>query len=799
MKNIHAAEETLEKKEYKLYEYTQGLQLLSEYNAHEKTDPYLMNLFAFKENRAEELKKSGWLYEDGIELDEPEEGYWKNVLCKLPWTESVFSQWQKQANSSQQEDYLRALDHLCLAEKIDPDANASNRSKRAALTLKAVDILVQYYNDGNTGIPVALTLARGLNMLGKRGLAVEVMKSVLETNTLGKEDINIDLPFLLPLPEQDQSPVQTNFKQWLTVRIVEAWIQLKDVSTYFSGEEELKLLEKLEGNPENQSHLGKLVILMRQRKGKKYFSQFGEDIILEKLLKPQQAKGFYIDIGAFHPHKYSNTALMNLFGWSGINIDANEKAINTFNRVRPNDINLYAAITETDGEVEFFMADRLGEVNTLSNTHKEMWENRGITYKTKKVPSRRLDSLLSEHIDPTVAIDFMNIDVEDAEMGVLNSNDWTKYRPKVIAIEIIMHGPNEQTVYDSEVAGFLRDQGYKYITYKKLTAFFQDTSVQKPTLSVTGSNELSLNKTKNENVNRNSYLQKNIEEKDKILFDLLMDYEKRTGYMSEKLIFKKIHGYYPDLSNPKTFNEKVLYKKIFDRNPLLPKIADKLLVREYVKQKLGSEGAGILIPLLFHSKKPIEIPFESFEEDFIVKPNHSCGMYKMIQKGSKFDTNKLRNLCRHWLEIPHGIKAYEWAYQPINRKIIVEKLLLNENNKIPKDYKFFVFNGKCKWVKVDHDRFEHHTSTVYDENWNYLSVTRVNPKGVIEPKPIHFDVMKRYAEILGSELDFVRVDLYLVKSQIYFGELTNYPMSGRAIIKPKEWDVKLGNYWNINY
>ncbi|HYW36331.1 MAG TPA: FkbM family methyltransferase, partial [Balneolaceae bacterium] len=222
MESKQEAEKELKEYGYKFYEYIPRLKLLAVHDPQQEIDPYLMNLIAIKKDRIREFQKSGWIYDKNIEVEEPKKGSWRRFLQDLPWTDSIFSEWERHANHLQQRDYLRALDYLCLAEELDSNETASRieRSKKGMLAKQGVQILVELYNSGDTGIPVSLTLVRGLNLLGQRGQAVRVMKSIMETNKLGELVSYIKTPFMLPLPEQDHSQIQTNFKQWLTVRMV---------------------------------------------------------------------------------------------------------------------------------------------------------------------------------------------------------------------------------------------------------------------------------------------------------------------------------------------------------------------------------------------------------------------------------------------------------------------------------------------------------------------------------------------------------------------------------------------------
>ena len=203
-------------------------------------------------NRLESLKENGWLHDESVTPAETDADLWKTELSKLPWTNSLMETWESQDNSEGIKSYLQALNYLVAAEQIDVHESELEqpRSQKAVLLLGAAQILINLYNQGANSTSVVFTLVRTLNALGKRGQAVEVMQKLIETTKLGQENMNTDLPFMLPIPEQDNAPIKTDLNKWLMVRTVEAWILLKDVSTYFSGEQERKLIGVLEGNVE---------------------------------------------------------------------------------------------------------------------------------------------------------------------------------------------------------------------------------------------------------------------------------------------------------------------------------------------------------------------------------------------------------------------------------------------------------------------------------------------------------------------------------------------------------------------
>lgn len=293
--------------------------------------------------------------------------------------------------------------------------------------------------------------------------------------------------------------------------------------------------------------------------------------------------------------------------------------------------------------------------------------------------------------------------------------------------------------------------------------------------------------------------------------------DKLKGFKKERLSISKTIGYYPDLKNPKSFNEKVLYKKIYDRNPILPIVSDKFEVRQYLKDFLGkSKAQKIIIPLLYVTDRPQDIPFNDFTGEYIIKANHACKWYilveiienqkkytivrgnkKVILSESRDTIKEIVDICKNWLSLPYGFKQHEWAYQKVKRKIIIEKLLRDESGKIPDDYKFSIFHGKCQLIQVYYDRFTEINRAWYTPEWKYINVKGAVKQADYIPRPENIKSMIELAEKLGKPFDFIRVDLYSINKKIYFGELTNYPMGGRTPFNPASFDFELGAKWQI--
>ena len=189
-----------------------------------------------------------------------------------------------------------------------------------------------------------------------------------------------------------------------------------------------------------------------------YYSQEGEDIVLARIFTGQQS-GFFVDIGAHHPRRFSNSYWAYQRGWSGINVDAAPGSKAVFDRLRSRDINVEVCIAEANGEVEFFVFPE-SALNTAGKDRKDAMEvatrSQG---RPVVVPAERLETILDKHFpEGGPAIDFMSIDVEGSEMAVLRSNDWERYRPRVIVIEVL--GKVLDNLGESEEVRFLRGLGY---------------------------------------------------------------------------------------------------------------------------------------------------------------------------------------------------------------------------------------------------------------------------------------------------------------------------------------------------
>lgn len=255
--------------------------------------------------------------------------------------------------------------------------------------------------------------------------------------------------------------------------------------------------------------------------------------------------------------------------------------------------------------------------------------------------------------------------------------------------------------------------------------------------------------------------------------------------------FEQAVGYKPNIDNPRSFNEKMQWLKLYNEDPLLTKCADKYLVREYVKEKIGEE---YLIPLLGVWDSPDDIDFDKLPNQFVLKVNWGSGQNIIVKDKAKLDIEETKTKLREWLS-PHSNHYYysfEWSYKNIKPKIIAEQFIQQLNNDLY-DYKFFSYRGKVKNLFVVSDRFNKKYFDFYDTDWNKLPFERVyhnSPNGIIKPQ--NLDRMISLAETLSKDFPFARVDFYDLENKIYFGEITFYPGNGMEAFEPVEWDYKLG-------
>lgn len=249
-----------------------------------------------------------------------------------------------------------------------------------------------------------------------------------------------------------------------------------------------------------------------------------------------------------------------------------------------------------------------------------------------------------------------------------------------------------------------------------------------------------------------------------------------------------------DLKEPKTFNEKLQWLKLYNRKPEYTLMVDKYEVKKYVSERVGEE---FVIPTLGVWNKVEDIDWDILPNQFVLKTTHGGGGggVCICRDKSTFDIQKACNELNKSMEQDLFREFREWPYKNVPRKIIAEKFMIDESGKDIKDYKFFCFNGKVEFCKVDFERFVDHHANYYSPKWSLLPFGEV----VCTPDfnkevdcPSNFDKMLKVAEGLAKEIPFARIDLYNIKGRIYFGEITFFPAGGMGEFTPVKTDEEIG-------
>jgi len=249
-----------------------------------------------------------------------------------------------------------------------------------------------------------------------------------------------------------------------------------------------------------------------------------------------------------------------------------------------------------------------------------------------------------------------------------------------------------------------------------------------------------------------------------------------------------------DLDNPKTFEAKLQWLKLYDRNPLYTELVDKLKVKDFVSEKVGEEYT---IPTLGVWENFDDIDFDSLPEKFVLKCNHNSGGFIVCDDKSKLDRIKTKKFLNKNLKINFFYHGREWPYKNVKPLIIAEKFLGTELI----DYKFFCFNGEVKMLHTCTDREKGDLCIdFFDLDWNHLELKRKGCKNakITPEKPKNFEKMIEIAKVLSEGKKFSRIDFYEVEGKLYFGEITFYPACGFKEFEPDEWNLKLGEMLDLS-
>lgn len=264
-----------------------------------------------------------------------------------------------------------------------------------------------------------------------------------------------------------------------------------------------------------------------------------------------------------------------------------------------------------------------------------------------------------------------------------------------------------------------------------------------------------------------------------------------------KILYRSRINRILDLDSPKSFNEKLQWLKIHDRNLWYTDLVDKYTVREYIKKTIGEE---YLVPLIGVYNTAEEIDYSVLPKQFVLKPTHTSGDVIICRDKDALHIKDTTKKLNKWLKRDYYWYQREWPYKNIKPRIICEELLVDESGYELKDYKIFCFNGIPKFAYVASDRSIDTKFDFFDIDWNWHPVSQHYPnKGIAIKKPKKWDELLSLARLLSHNIPHVRVDFYIDSSEsIYFGELTFYHMSGLHAFTPESYDYLLGSWIDLS-
>ena len=262
-----------------------------------------------------------------------------------------------------------------------------------------------------------------------------------------------------------------------------------------------------------------------------------------------------------------------------------------------------------------------------------------------------------------------------------------------------------------------------------------------------------------------------------------------------KRMFRKSLGYDGDFENPKTYQEKVQFRKLYGNHHFYAMVADKYRVRDYVTEKAGAQ---YLIPLLGAYDRLNASVFESLPKAFIIKANHGCKWNRVVNDKDAMDVRQLIRYFNKQRTKRWGKVAGERHYDFIKPKIVIEQLLQSAQGGLPWDYSFFCYNGprgfECNFAICSPQG----KAAAFDMNWTLMQSNIPEEELAPHVRPTNFDEMVAVARRLSADFDFVRVDLYNIEGKIYFGEITCTPHQGFGIIKDEKRQKMRSEMWQLD-
>lgn len=276
------------------------------------------------------------------------------------------------------------------------------------------------------------------------------------------------------------------------------------------------------------------------------------------------------------------------------------------------------------------------------------------------------------------------------------------------------------------------------------------------------------------------------------------------NWMSDEAYIRKRYayelGHVLNLENPVTYNEKLQWLKLNDRRSVYASMVDKLEMKAFVEQRVGS---GFVIPVIGGPWDSFaDIDFERLPQQFVLKTTHDCGGVLVCKNKKEFDFVYARKFINKHLKSKYYLTCREWPYKQVKPRIFAEAYITDSKQMAETeqltDYKFFCFDGIPKAMFVATDRADPTTETkfdFYDMNFRHLPIVQGHPNSEKElVKPVNYEQMKQIAAVLSKGIPQLRVDFYSTGDRLYVGELTLFHFGGFVPFEPAEWDKTFGDW-----
>lgn len=262
--------------------------------------------------------------------------------------------------------------------------------------------------------------------------------------------------------------------------------------------------------------------------------------------------------------------------------------------------------------------------------------------------------------------------------------------------------------------------------------------------------------------------------------------------------FLVIKGQWPDIDNPKTFSEKVQARKLYDRREIYGRLVDKAAVKDFVAETVGST---YVTPTYWVGTDISSVDWDTIPLPAVVKPTHASAQGAFLYGKDDVERFRRDNAVTQWLTLDHAHYNREWAYSRVKPQVLIEAML-NADGGIPRDYRFFTFDGKVSHIEVNLRIDGMGYACNYSPEWKKLPFYDPDYLPFYEPelpRPERLDEMMHVAQTIGRGFDFLRIDLYASADWVRVGELTLYPGGGFEGFTPPEYDRIIGDKWVLGF